>query len=77
MDLRKTINEFVAPGSGAEFYGYNLLAPESMPREREVPFFEFQKDSLEKSDYMNSDNWRISNLHLPLDENYPYNAQRP
>ncbi len=69
-DIRKTMNEALSPGSGAKLEGVNILDYKTLPRERTIPAFIFNKDVFNPSDFFSADNWKIGSIRLPIPENY-------
>jgi hypothetical protein len=77
LDLRKTLKEYVSPGSGATLNGFNFLGPEKGGRSRTVPVIKFVGSRFDPSkDFTDLTNWRPDTLRLPFDANYGH-VERP
>jgi hypothetical protein len=70
LDLRKSLNEFASPGSGAAFSGFNLLGEQTGSRERTVPVVRFEGGAFKTEDFTNLEHWHTDTLTLPLAEHY-------
>lgn len=74
VDLRKSLREFTAPGSGAKLEGFNFLGDEHGSTVRSVPVVRFAGRTFEVKDFLELENWRRDSLRLPLAVNYPHGS---
>ena len=70
LDLRKTLNDYVRPGSAENFFGINLLDKNNNKVNREVPIFRFKGKEFKTEDFYKTEKYVIDRLKLPVDKNY-------